>query len=497
MQLIFKVIIIFFINVNAFASTLDLLKIFDPKSKSSDLVEIKDFLEESFFKIKSENELFFKFNLEKFTFEEIHVNEIKEFPIQIQYLNKQKISAPKVLRRYYVLNKDLDKILVYNDIEQLLGSFEISQTLSNKDIDDIKNTINNIKKKELELFSEKLQNTNSKADDLNSQFKDYFKKSSVQINSFKNDLTKTKKEFSNLLDNEKFKYIYLHKINIEKFQKKIKSLSSDFDQEISISNIDSEINKIQRYKNNEQLIREKLSELNNFDSKNSDLIKEISLKNSELIKLNDNRIQIALNKYKSSIDKLSDEILFTMDIDKLNKINLNNLNSYKNLISINESIKLKDIKKAVKKQNIKNKTESFFSFENNPAYMVIIFLVIFLLPIYICYKIIKKGLEIAEINDYSLIFSLSFVLNNVSLLVFIANYLFTDLLFNFSSLICIILFGIALFINYKKVGSKFIIFSLGQILSFVTIFIVVILFFNMMSKLFGKGKSSNLKKEKE
>lgn len=126
--------------------------------------------------------------------------------------------------------------------------------------------------------------------------------------------------------------------------------------------------------------------------------------------------------------------------------------------------------------------------------MVIIFLVIFILPIYICYKIIKKGLEIAEINNYSLIFSLSFVLNNVSLLVFIVNFLSTNLLFNFSSLICLILFGIALFINYKKAGSKFIIFSLGQILSFVTIFIVVILFFNMMSKIFGKDKTSNLKK---
>ena len=104
------------------------------------------------------------------------------------------------------------------------------------------------------------------------------------------------------------------------------------------------------------------------------------------------------------------------------------------------------------------------------------------MPIYIWIKIIKIAINIGEDYNYGLIMSWSFLLNTTGLLLFLFNLSLEQ--FNLTSLISIILFSSSLIINFKKVGPKnFIVFTLGQILSLITIFFIIAAIGSALKKL--------------
>ena len=301
--------------------------------------------------------------------------------------------------------------------------------------------------------------------------------------AFANDLSKVNNSiYSYKFNNTLFFDEEFLKINKE-FQKEFNSLKKYLENK----NLKIIKNRNNFYLENRNLIDEKLIEIEFFLKKNEKTVRELKEKLIKLEELNiENSINLITSNYKNQISIIKENLIYNLDLNEIKNLDLNKLDEFKELIKLNEQIDKNKVNKQYDKfifyKNIKTKINKFIDNNVVLSSFLLIFLVI-VLPIFIWIYIIKKSLTIGYASNYNLIFSYSFLT-----MVLGSSLLLIDLgvnpnLLNFTKILAIFLLISWLYLNIKNTKEKFIIFSLGQLFSFITLIFLFFLLASIINKI--------------
>jgi hypothetical protein len=301
--------------------------------------------------------------------------------------------------------------------------------------------------------------------------------------AFANDLSKVNNSiYSYKFNNTLFFDEEFLKINKE-FQKEFNSLKK------YLENNSLEIikNRNNFYLENRNLIDEKLIEIDVFLKKNEKTVSELKEKLIKLEELNiENSINLITSNYKNKISITKENLIYNLDLNEIKNLDLNKLDEFKELIKLNEHIDKDKVNKQYDKfifyKNIKTKINKFFDNNVVLSSFLLIFLVI-VLPIFIWIYIIKKSLTISYTSNYNLIFSYSFLAMTLGSLLLLIDLGVNPNLINFTKILAIFLLIGWLYLNIKNTKDKFIIFSLGQVFSFITLIFLFFLLASIIDKI--------------
>lgn len=182
------------------------------------------------------------------------------------------------------------------------------------------------------------------------------------------------------------------------------------------------------------------------------------LKIDKKYSFNSFNVEEFLFKIKSNKDEIDKEVIVKKEINKKNSIS----NHKTNLNNTNYS-----------KTEKNTKIDIFF--QNNPLIPYLLALIVYLIvPIYLWFVIIKKCLKISKKYNYNFIFSKSFLLILSGTIIIVLNFLSISEI-NFTFILGILIISIGIYINYKRLGKNFLLFSLGQFLSIITLIILLMM----------------------
>ena len=301
--------------------------------------------------------------------------------------------------------------------------------------------------------------------------------------AFANDLSKVNNSiYSYKFNNTLFFDEEFLKINKE-FQKEFNSLKKYLEN----NNLKIIKNRNNFYLENRNLIDEKLIEIDVFLKKNEKTVRELKEKLIKLEELNiENSINLITSNYKNQTSIIKENLIYNLDLNEIKNLDLNKLDEFKELIKLNEHIDKNKVNKQYDKfifyKNIKTKINKFFDNNVVLSSFLLIFLVI-VLPIFIWIYIIKKSLTIGYASNYNLIFSYSFLTMTLGSSLLLIDLGVNPNLLNFTKILAIFLLISWLYLNIKNTKEKFIIFSLGQLFSFITLIFLFFLLASIINKI--------------
>ena len=397
------------------------------------------------------------------------------------------ISQQEALGEVFGINLERKILYILEPNRSKKKEIEIIKFISNEEETELKKKFNNITKK----FSEKIdilenkfmyQMENTRRDTPNIMDKHILSLDQLS-RAFTNDLSKINDSISNykfnntLFFDEKFL-----KIN-NQFQKEFTSLKKYLDN----NNLKIIKDRNNFYLENRDLIDKKLTEFDIFLKKNEKIENELKEKLIKLDELNiENSINLITSNYKNQTSITKENLIYNLDLDEIKNLDLNELDEFKELIKLNEYINKNKVDKQYSKfifyKNIKTKINKFFNNNVVLSSFLLIFLVI-ILPIFIWIYIIKKSLTISHALNYNLIFSYSFLTMTLGSLLLLIDLGVNPNLLNFTKILAIFLLISWLYLNIKNTKEKFIIFSLGQLFSFITLIFLFFLLASIINKI--------------